>query len=60
MRHQNELVPKGAEFVPQFRESALHIELGNLFDGRGYVIRKRFIPWIEIDSSPNKGIQIGK
>jgi hypothetical protein len=59
-RHQNEFVPKGAEVMPQFRESALHFELGNPFEGLGRVNRKPVPGWIEIDSSLNEGVQIGK
>ena len=57
-RHQNEFVPKGTEVMPQFRESVLHIECGNRFDGPGYVIRKASAACIEIDSSPKEAFRL--
>ena len=59
-RHLNEFVPKGAEVMPKFRESALHIDLGNRLEGLGNAMRKPWEVWIKIDSLPNQEVQIGK
>ena len=59
-RNQNEFFPKGTEVMPQFGERVLHIELGNRFEGLDHITQKPFVASIEIDSSPNIGVQIGK
>ena len=59
-RQVNEFVPKGAEVMPQFRESALHIDLETRFEGLSNAVRKPWEDWIDIDSLPNQEVQIGK